>query len=129
MPLSYCSMAWAIQPTVRPMIKSPRPALLGSPSPIAAAARAKFGAAPDQPLAGFGSFRRERVDFGRGLRENRQNGCRTRVALGIERLAKAGQTFAARKATSHHRHWIVALQELSEQTFGTGRLAAMAVAG
>ena len=131
MPLSYCSIAWAIQPTVRPMINSPRPALLRQPQPDRRRCQGKIdiGVTPDQAQPGFGSLLRQRVDFGCGLRENRQDSGRARVTLGIERLAKARQPLAARQPAGHHRHRIVALQELAEQAFGARGLAAVAVAG
>ena len=94
MPLSYCSIAWAIQPTVRPMMKSPSAAFCGSPNPVAAAARAKstLGCRPVRrsparpPLrsaAGFGAMRARPLEDRRGARvalRDRENG-QTRADL------------------------------------------------
>ena len=131
MPLSYCSIACAIQPMVRPTINSPSPAPRGSPSPAAAAARAKstFGC---RPLRRRPAARRRldrRVGVGDGALERREDGHGARIARRIEELAKSGEPLVARQTSRHQRHRVALSGKLKKERFRARGFTAMAPPG
>ena len=59
-----------------------------------------IGVTPDKAQPGFGGGDRQPVEFGRRLRERRQDSGRAWIAIGIERLAKPRKALAARRPSS-----------------------------
>ena len=127
MPLSYCSIACAIQPTVRPTTNSASALPSGSPS-------ARHGRAEREidvrVLAGQ-LLRGERRGGDAGAASGPRRGDRVqdsagaRVALGIERMAEPRQILAACEPRRHYRHRLGAVADLAEQRLGARRGAAV----
>src|SRR5436190_23599125 len=112
MPLSYCSIAWAIQPTVRPRMKSASAAFRGRASAVAAAARAiDIRVTSGQTRSSGRCAFDEGPGFRECLRNSRQDRCRARVAGWPEEVTKTGQVFAAREAAGDYGHCIAASAE------------------
>ena len=113
MPLSYCSIACAIQPTVRPTINIASAAPGGSARAVAAAPSAKstFGCCPVRRVPAAAALSIAGAGFRQCPRDRRQDRRRARIAGGIEDMANPRQIFAARQTGGHDRHRIAASGE------------------
>ena len=94
MPLSYCSIACAIQPTVRPTRNSASALPSGSPSAVTAAPSAKstFGCWPVSCFAADAAAAMRAPQAGRARADRRDDRAGARIAVGIERMAKPGRS-------------------------------------
>ena len=106
MPLSYCSIACAIQPTVRPTTNSASALPSGRPSAVTAAPSAKstFGYWPVSSFAANDGGGDAGAASGPRRGDRVQDGAGARVAVGIERVAEPRQILAAREPRRHDRH-------------------------
>ena len=127
MPLSYCSIACAIQPTVRPTTNSANALPSGSPSARTAAPSAKstFGYWPVSSFAANDGGGDAGAASGPRRGDRLQDSAGARIALGIERVAEPRQILAACEPRRHYRHRLGAVADLAEQRLGARRGAAV----